>query len=708
VHLVGHMTGAAPGARDVSALFAKYPNLTIDLPPLGNGEGVTYTQWEAWLALYHRKDLYIVEAAESAERGPKYVPTDDSRAGQTAHLKRLREAKRYPGFTFMSPLDLANYLKSTGILDLLVRAYAEEEARARHVAEGFIREMAQKVAGDRALDFEGMRQAVRNAIDIYEREIAGGQTQTNIDAIVDEALARARALVDAGKSGLAQAALRKAAEEMRREEEERRERYVMGVTALYHRARDIALASYDGAAAAEAIVSLAETVHGADAAGVARSLHSEAEALYEYGGDRGSNVHLIALIALRRNLLDAASSEHERGIGLNNLGIALWTLGERESGTTRLEEAVTAFREALKERTRERVPLDWAMTQNNLGTALATLGNRERGTGRLKEAVLTYREALKEYTRERVPLDWATTQMNLGNALWRLGERERGTGRLEAAVLAYREALKEYTQERVPLDWAMTQNNLGNALQTLGERESGTARLEEAVSAYREALKERTQERVPLDWAKTQNNLGAALRALGERESGTARLEEAVLAYHEALKERTQECVPLDWATTQNNLGNALWTLGARDSGTGRLEAAVLAYREALKERTQEGVPLDWAKTQNNLGNALRALGARESSAVRLEEAVLAYHEALKELTRERVPLDWARSNGNQGVAMMLLADRKKDAAMSTAALGQIEAAFEAVRAGGHEPLAAYFEARLPGARAILARLEAR
>jgi hypothetical protein len=72
------------------------------------------------------------------------------------------------------------------------------------------------------------------------------------------------------------------------------------------------------------------------------------------------------------------------------------------------------------------------------------------------------------------------------------------------------------------------------------------------------------------------------------------------------------------------------------------------------------------------------------------------------------VPLDWAMSTGNQGVAMILLADRKKDAAMSTAALGQIEAAFEAVRAGGHEPLAAYFEARLPGARAILARLEAR
>jgi Tetratricopeptide repeat len=75
---------------------------------------------------------------------------------------------------------------------------------------------------------------------------------------------------------------------------------------------------------------------------------------------------------------------------------------------------VTAFRAALKERTRERVPLDWATTQNNLGTALWNLGEREIGTARLEEAVTAFRAALKEYTRERVPLQWATTQNNLG------------------------------------------------------------------------------------------------------------------------------------------------------------------------------------------------------------------------------------------------------------------------------------------------------
>jgi hypothetical protein len=43
---------------------------------------------------------------------------------------------------------------------------------------------------------------------------------------------------------------------------------------------------------------------------------------------------------------------------------------------------------------------------------------------------------------------------------------------------------------------------------------------------------------------------------------------------------------------------------------------------------------------------------------------------------------------------------------MAGTALQQIEAAFEASRAGGHGPNAAYYEARLPEGRALLDRLQ--
>ena len=204
---------------------------------------------------------------------------------------------------------------------------------------------------------------------------------------------------------------------------------------------------------------------------------------------------------------------------------ALYRQGDEQGDNAALRKSIETWHLVLEQRTRERVPLEWAMTQSNLGNALEALGERESGTARLEEAVAVYRAALEERTRERVPLEWAMTQNNLGNALRALGERESGTARLEEAVAAYRAALEEYPRERVPLKWAMTQHNLGNALEALGERESGTARLEEAVAAYHLSLEERTRERVPIDWAVTQYALGIALQALGDRESGMAGLE---------------------------------------------------------------------------------------------------------------------------------------------------------------------------------------
>jgi tetratricopeptide (TPR) repeat protein len=89
------------------------------------------------------------------------------------------------------------------------------------------------------------------------------------------------------------------------------------------------------------------------------------------------------------------------GMTQMNLGNVLSRLGERESGTARLDEAVAAHREALKENTRARVPLQWATTQNNLGAALETLSEREGGTARLEQAVAAYLGALGIYSRAR-------------------------------------------------------------------------------------------------------------------------------------------------------------------------------------------------------------------------------------------------------------------------------------------------------------------
>ena len=126
----------------------------------------------------------------------------------------------------------------------------------------------------------------------------------------------------------------------------------------------------------------------------------------------------------------------DRGSLHHALGLTLAVIGQQTGDNAALENAIAAFRAALEEQTRDRVPIDWARTQISLGNALRSLGERESGTARLEEAVAVYRAALEEWTRDRVPIDWARTQINLGNALVRVGGRESGTARLEEAVAA--------------------------------------------------------------------------------------------------------------------------------------------------------------------------------------------------------------------------------------------------------------------------------
>jgi tetratricopeptide (TPR) repeat protein len=136
--------------------------------------------------------------------------------------------------------------------------------------------------------------------------------------------------------------------------------------------------------------------------------------------------------------------------------------GTQSEDNRALIEAIDTYRRGVALLARPESPQQWALAQTNLAFALETLGERESGTARIEEAVEAYREALQEHTRARAPLDWAATQMNLGNALARLGERQGGTARLEEAVAAFGEVVVEYTRARAPLDWAAAQINRGN------------------------------------------------------------------------------------------------------------------------------------------------------------------------------------------------------------------------------------------------------
>jgi hypothetical protein len=102
IHLIGERPGAVANPKAVAAFLAKeqaflagHPELKADLGDFG---GVSYTQWEASLALHFGVPLFV-------------YATKNGDATQATHLKRLRLGRRYPGDQRVTvPADLLGQL----------------------------------------------------------------------------------------------------------------------------------------------------------------------------------------------------------------------------------------------------------------------------------------------------------------------------------------------------------------------------------------------------------------------------------------------------------------------------------------------------------------------------------------------------------------------------------------------------------------------
>ena len=131
VHFIGDMTGSTPKPSSVDDLLKRRPELAARLAEKGMDRGavgrLTYTQWEAWLAIgFNRegakKNLVIVAPAIGLNRSPKFAPTEASRASQADHLTRLKAINFYPAKPFTSADNLVARVFGSAVLDALKKA----------------------------------------------------------------------------------------------------------------------------------------------------------------------------------------------------------------------------------------------------------------------------------------------------------------------------------------------------------------------------------------------------------------------------------------------------------------------------------------------------------------------------------------------------------------------------------------------------------
>jgi tetratricopeptide (TPR) repeat protein len=154
-----------------------------------------------------------------------------------------------------------------------------------------------------------------------------------------------------------------------------------------------------------------------------------------------------AIAAYQRALrtFDRALFPQEYAILQNNLATAFLSIPfTDERAKMREALAVQAFEEGLKVVNLIDHPAEYAMLQNNLGNALQYASSSHVVENNLR-ALQAYDEALKVRTRETTPLEFANTIANKANCLWNLPDDpehpDRGNGaNLAQARACYAEA----------------------------------------------------------------------------------------------------------------------------------------------------------------------------------------------------------------------------------------------------------------------------
>jgi tetratricopeptide (TPR) repeat protein len=127
IHLVGDGLGSQAKPRSLAYLNERYPELASRFPILGEflspeGPSLSYTQWEAWLALLHGRKLLICVPSPDAPRQEGFAADPKEQVLQQRHLARLRSFEAYPEVNFHSIDQLTWQIQSSLFLELRTAA----------------------------------------------------------------------------------------------------------------------------------------------------------------------------------------------------------------------------------------------------------------------------------------------------------------------------------------------------------------------------------------------------------------------------------------------------------------------------------------------------------------------------------------------------------------------------------------------------------
>jgi len=150
IHIIGKATGDAPEEPAVASLLQKYPDFASKLSPLKSAlrkpqPGFSYTQWEAYLAMFHDRPLFVYRPTDferdtlDVPRDPRFVLDPVEFQAQKEHYQRISALGHDRGqFLNEERLSSAALRDLVEILPRLHPSIAVSATRLRHTTERLI------------------------------------------------------------------------------------------------------------------------------------------------------------------------------------------------------------------------------------------------------------------------------------------------------------------------------------------------------------------------------------------------------------------------------------------------------------------------------------------------------------------------------------------------------------------------------------------
>ena len=370
---------------------------------------------------------------------------------------------------------------------------------------------------------------------------------------------------------------------------------------------------------------------------------------------------------LYQMLLEKASSNRDRALYLNQLGLVYQDMGEYSKALSYYEQSLEIEKVALP--------------PNHLGLASSyhNIGSVYKSMGEYSKALSSYERSL-EIRKVALPPDHpdlATSYNNIGNVHMDMGEYSKALSShkrsLEIRKVAlppnhpdfaqsynnignvyddmgeYSKALSSYERsleiDKVALppnhpDLANSYNNIGNVYYNMGE-------YSKALSSHERSLEIRTVA-LPLnhpDFAQSYNNIGLVYKNMGE-------YSKALSSY-----ERSLEIRKVALPTNHHDLAKSYNNIGLVYFNTGEYSKALSSYEQSLKILKVALPPNhpDFAQSYNNIGGVYSNMGEYSKA--------LSYHEQSLEIKKVVLPPnhpDLASSYGNIGTVYMNMGEYSK------------------------------------------------